>query len=159
MREIFLAKRYRGMAADARALAAYVKLLRAGENVAREATRPLALYDLTPSQFGVLEALYNAGPQCLSDLARRILKTSGNLTVVVENLEKHRLVRRKSGGRDRRLVTVALTAKGRNLVRTLAPGHAAAIVSVMTRLSAGEQETLGKLCAKLGTANGPAKSR
>ena len=154
-----MAKGYKGMAADVRALAAYVKLLRAGESISREATRPLALYDLTPSQFGVLEALYNAGPQCLSDLARRILKTSGNLTVVVENLEKRRLVRRKTGGRDRRFITVALTAKGRNLVRALVPGHAAAIVGVMARLSAAEQESLGKLCAKLTGTNGPSKSR
>ena len=154
-----MAKAYKGMAADARALAAYVKLLRAGESVSRETTRPLALYDLTPSQFGVLEALYNAGPQCLSDLARRILKTSGNLTVVVENLEKRRLVRRKAGGRDRRFITVALTAKGRNLVRSLAPGHAAGIVAIMSRLSATEQEALGKLCGKLGATNAAPKPR
>jgi MarR family 2-MHQ and catechol resistance regulon transcriptional repressor len=147
------------MAADARALAAYVKLLRAGENVARETTRPLALYDLTPSQFGVLEALYNGGPQGVSDLAHGILKTSGNLAVVVENLEKRRLVRRKAGGRDRHAITVALSAKGRNLVRSLAPGHAAAIVAVMSRLSAGEQEALGRLCAKLGANSGPSKTR
>jgi MarR family 2-MHQ and catechol resistance regulon transcriptional repressor len=154
-----VAKNYKGMAADARALAAYVKLLRAGEDISREATRPLALYDLTPSQFGVLEALYDAGPQCLSDLAHRILKTSGNLTVVVENLEKRRLVRRKTGGRDRRFITVALTPKGRTLVGSLAPGHAASIVGIMARLSATEQETLGKLCAKLSATNGVNKSR
>jgi MarR family 2-MHQ and catechol resistance regulon transcriptional repressor len=154
-----VARSYKGMAADARALAAYVKLIRAGESISRETSRPLALYDLTPSQFGVLEALYNAGPQCLSDLARHILKTSGNLTVVVENLEKRRLVRRKTGGRDRRFITVALTPKGRNLVSSLAPGHAAAIVGAMARLSATEQEALGKLCTKLSAAKGAAKPR
>jgi MarR family 2-MHQ and catechol resistance regulon transcriptional repressor len=159
LRGIFVAKGYKGMAADARALAAYVKLLRAGEDISREATRPLALYNLTPSQFGVLEALYNAGPQSLTDLARRILKTSGNLTVVVENLEKRRLVRRKPGSRDRRVITVALTPKGRALVGSLSPGHAAAIVGIMARLSAAEQEALGKLCAKLSAANGAPNRR
>jgi MarR family 2-MHQ and catechol resistance regulon transcriptional repressor len=145
-------KRYPGMTADARAFASYVKLLRAGEGVLREAARPLALYDLTPSQFGVLEALYQGGPQCLSELARRILKSSGNLTLVVANLQKRRLVRRSAGGRDRRFTTIALTAKGRNLVQSISPGYAAAIASVMGRLTPREQETLGELCGKLGHA-------
>jgi MarR family 2-MHQ and catechol resistance regulon transcriptional repressor len=143
-------KRYRGMAGDARALSTYVKLLRAGEHVLREATRPLALYDLTPSQFGVLEALHHTGPQCLSSLARRILKTSGNLTLVVRNLEKRGLVHRKPGRGDRRFTTIALTPKGRKLIRTIFPGHAASIVGVMSRLSAREQESLAALCGKLG---------
>lgn len=138
------------MEADARAFTSYVKLLRAGENALREAARPLALYDLTPGQFGVLEALYQGGPQSSSELARRILKGSGNLALVVANLQKRRLVRRSAGGRDRRSATVALTAKGRNLVTTISPGYAAAIVAVMGRLSPGEQEKLGALCGKLG---------
>jgi MarR family 2-MHQ and catechol resistance regulon transcriptional repressor len=142
-------KRYPGMTADARAFTSYVKLLRAGEGVLREAARPLALYDLTPSQFGVLEALHQGGPQCLSELARRILKSSGNLTLVVANLQKRRLVRRSAGRRDRRFATIALTAKGRNLVRSISPGYAAAIVGVMGRLTAREQDALGNLCGKL----------
>ena len=154
-----MAKQYRGMKGDARALAAYVKLLRASESVLRESTRPLALYDLTPSQFGVLEALYDDGPQCLSDLARRILKTSGNLTVVVENLEKRRLVRCRPGRRDRRFITVALTAKGRSLLRSILPGHATAVVAVMDRLSAREQEALGTLCGKLTGSPAPSATR
>jgi MarR family 2-MHQ and catechol resistance regulon transcriptional repressor len=140
------------MEADARAFSSYVKLLRAGENVLREAARPLALYDLTPSQFGVLEALYQGGPQSLAALARQILKSSGNLTLVVAKLQKSGLVRRSAGGRNRRSTTIALTAKGRNLVTTILPGYGAAIVSVMSRLSPAEQEKLGALCGKLGHA-------
>lgn len=147
-----MARHYREMGADARALAVYIKLLRASEGAVREAGRPLALYGLTPSQFGVLETLEDAGPQCLSDLARRILKTSGNLTVVVENLLKRGLVRRRLGGRDQRFITVALTRKGRALARSIFPGHAAAIVALMSRLTAREQETLGELCRKLSQA-------
>lgn len=142
-------KRYPGMTADARAFACYVKLVRAGDGVLREAARPLALYDLTHSQFAVLDALQQGGPQCLSELARRILKTSGNLTLVVANLQKRRLVRR-SAGRDRRFATITLTPKGRNLVQSISPGYAAAIAGVMSRLSPREQETLVGLCGKLG---------
>jgi MarR family 2-MHQ and catechol resistance regulon transcriptional repressor len=36
-------------------------------------------------QFGVLEALDHLGPMHQWDLAERILKTSGNVTVVIKN--------------------------------------------------------------------------
>jgi len=144
-----LPKQYRGMAGDVRALTAYVKLLRAGEGVLGESSRLLALYDLTPNQFGVLESLYESGPQPLAALAQGILKTSGSLATVVRSLRKRGLVRPNAAGRDRRLRTVTLTPKGRNLLRSVLPGHGAVIVSVMARLSPSEQETLGKLCRKL----------
>ena len=54
----------------------------------------VAEYDLTAPQFGVLEALYHLGPLCQKDLAAKILKSSGNMTMVIDNLEKRDLVRR-----------------------------------------------------------------
>ncbi|HVC00530.1 MAG TPA: MarR family winged helix-turn-helix transcriptional regulator [Candidatus Dormibacteraeota bacterium] len=143
-------KQYRGMAADVRALTAYVKLLRAGEGVLREASRLLTVYDLTAAQFGVLELLYRSGPQEVSELAAGILRTGGNHASVVESLRKRGLVRRSAGGRGRRMGVVALTPKGRNLALSVLPGHGAAIVSIMARLTPREQETLGELCRKLG---------
>lgn len=142
-------KPYRGLAADARALTAYVKLLRAGEGVLRESSRCLALYDLTPSQFGVLESLYEAGPQNPTELEHGTLRASGNLAALVEGLRNRSLVRRSAARQKRRAAAVALTPKGRNLVRSVLPGHGAAIISAMNRLSPREQETLGQLCRKL----------
>lgn len=144
-------KRYPGLAADARALTAYVKLLRAGEGVVRESSRLLALYDLSPNQFGLLENLYQAGPRDSVELESGILGTRANASALVEGLRKRGLVRRDGRGRAGRQASVALTPKGRNLVRSVLPGRGAAIVSVMARLSAREQETLGRLCQKLGT--------
>lgn len=146
-----MAKRYPGIAADARALAAYVKLLRAGEGVLRESSLLLALYDLTPGQFGVLESLYQSGPRDSNELEGGILGNGGNLSALVEGLRKRGLVRRSlRSARGARRATLGLTPKGRNLVRSVLPGRGAAIVSVMGRLSAREQETLGRLCQKLG---------
>ena len=134
-----------------RALAAYVKLLRASESVQAEAMRSLAEEDITPSQFAVLEALYHVGPMCLSVLADKILKTSGNLTMVVGNLEKRGLVTRQQSTHDRRFVSAAITDKGKKLIARIFPEHATRIVDLMNRLTPREQETLGELCRKLGT--------
>lgn len=139
-----------------RALAAYVKLLRASESVQGEAMRSLAEEDITPSQFAVLEALYHVGPMCLSVLAEKILKTSGNLTMVVGNLEKRGLVTRQQSRHDRRFVSAAITEKGKKLIARIFPQHATRITELMNRLSPREQETLAELCRKLGKNAAPA---
>ncbi|HSB76171.1 MAG TPA: MarR family transcriptional regulator [Terriglobales bacterium] len=143
-------RHFHGTPREERALSAYVKLLRASETVHGEATRSLAGERLSPSQFAVLEALYHVGPLCLSDMARKILKTSGNLTMVVGNLQKRGLVARQQSSEDRRFVSVAITEKGRKLMARVFPLHLARIVELMGRLSPAQQEELGRLCRQLG---------
>ncbi len=152
-----MAKPYRGMKSDARALAAYVKLLRAGEGALAEATRPLSLYNLSPIQFVVLEALGEGGPQSLENLGRRVLRGPSDLGGVVANLSKRGLVRRKAARGRGRPEMLALAPKGRILLRSILPGYATAVVAVMNRLTAREQETLGGLCSKLAARPAPQK--
>ena len=132
------------------ALSTYVKLMRAANSARNCASRSLAGANLTLTQFAVLEALYHLGPMSLSDIARKVLTTGGNLTMVVGNLEKLGLARRQSCPEDRRVLIVALTAKGKTLLRDIFPRHAAAIVGFLGVLSPEEQERLGDLCRKLG---------
>ncbi|HJS99924.1 MAG TPA: MarR family transcriptional regulator [Terriglobales bacterium] len=143
-------RHFNGTARQERALSAYVKLLRASETVHSEATRTLAEEGLSASQFGVLEALYHIGPLCLSDLAHKILKTTGNLTMVVRNLERSGLVTRQQSAEDRRFVSVAITEKGRKRMARVFPVHLERIVELMNRLSPSQQDELGRLCRKLG---------
>ena len=142
--------RHKGSPRERRALAAYINLLRATNTVTSHSMKHLDAFGLTPSQFAVLEALYHVGPLCLSELAHKILRTSGNLTMVVDNLEKSGMVKRVQSSTDRRYVSVEITSKGRELIGRLFPEHAAQITDLMSRLSADEQETLRKLCRKLG---------
>lgn len=148
-----MSTRRTGNGPQERALGAYVKLLRASESVHGEAMRSLGREDLTPSQFAVLEALYHVGPMCLSVLANKILKTSGNLTMVIGNLEKRGLVVRQQSTNDRRFVSAAITEKGKRLIARIFPGHAARIAQLMGRLTPHEQDTLAELCRKLGTSS------
>src|SRR6266581_6980244 len=92
-----------------RALNTYTKLMRAAESVTSRVHRVLATPKLTISQFGVLEALYHKGPLCQRDIASKILKSSGNITLVIDNLEKQNLVKRERTSADRRYLTVRLT--------------------------------------------------
>lgn len=132
------------------ALSTYVKLMRAANSARGYAARSLRDTNLTLTQFAVLEALYHLGPLSLSDIARKVLTTGGNLTMVVGNLEKLGLARRQSCPEDKRVLIVVLTAKGKTLLRDVFPKHATAIVEFLTILSPEEQEHLGDLCRKLG---------
>jgi MarR family 2-MHQ and catechol resistance regulon transcriptional repressor len=143
-------RHFHGTPRQERALSAYVKLLRASETVHTEATRSLAGEGLTLSQFAVLEALYHIGPLCLTELAQKILKTSGNLTMVTGNLQTRGLITRQQQSQDRRFVTVAITEKGRRLMDRIFPLHLERIVELMNRLSPAHQEELGRLCRRLG---------
>ncbi|MBI5766994.1 MAG: MarR family transcriptional regulator [Verrucomicrobia bacterium] len=131
------------------ALDAYIKLMRAAESVT--ARSHAALPDtITFTQFAALEALYHLGPLCQSQLATKLLKSGGNLTMVVDNLERDGLVARERSADDRRFVRVALTPKGRRLIASAYPKIAAGIVREFSALTAAEQATLGRLCKKLG---------
>ena len=82
-----MTKHFHGSEQQERALDAFVKLMRAADTVQSAAIAHVSDAGLTPSQFAVLEALYHVGPMCLGAIAEKILKSSGNLTLVVDNLE------------------------------------------------------------------------
>lgn len=139
---------------EKRALGAFVKLMRAAETVAAHTHRHLADEGLTPTQFGVLEALYHLGPLNQRTIGKKLLKSSGNITTVVDNLEGQGLVRRRRQVEDRRFVTVELTEVGRERIAALFPRHAEAVVAELSVLTPAEQEELSRLCRKLGLRNG-----
>lgn len=132
----------------------YTKLMRAAESVTARVGRRMSEAGLTISQFGVLEALLHKGPMCQKDVAAKILKSTGNITLVIDNLEKQELVRRERSLEDRRYCTIILTDKGRALIQTVFSEVESAIVAQMSALTEEEQETLGRLCKKLGLREG-----
>jgi len=142
-------RHFHGTPRQERALSAYVKLLRASDTVQAEAARSLT-GELSPSQFAVLEALYHVGPMCLTELAHKILKTSGNLTMVARNLQKRGLAVRQQSTADRRFFNLAITEKGRKLMARIFPLHLERIVELMNRLSPAQQDELSRLCRQLG---------
>ena len=131
-------------------LNAYVKLIRAAESVSSRIYRGNHLDGLTSSQFGVLEALMHLGPLCQRELGIKILKSSGNITMVIDNLEKRDLVQRKRDRDDRRFVSVHLTKTGRKMIRNIFPRHVDFIIKEFKILSKTQQKELGKLCRLVG---------
>jgi MarR family 2-MHQ and catechol resistance regulon transcriptional repressor len=142
--------KYKGSKKEVRALDTLIKLVRAAESVSGRVEARLSALGLTVSQFGVLEALLHLGPLYQKDLGRKILKSGGNVTMVVDNLEKRGLVKRVRDEEDRRHYAVRLTANGRRMIDAFFPEHVARVVEEMNILTQKEQEELGRLCKKVG---------
>ena len=147
---MIMGTRHKGAREEVQALNVFIKLMRASDCVMARMARHLAESDLTTGQFGTLEALYHLGPLCQADLGRKQLRSSGNVTMVVDNLEKRGLVQRKREADDRRYVTVHLTSKGRRLIEEIFPRHVAAIVQEMKVLTLTEQKQFESLLRKVG---------
>ncbi|HEY4613762.1 MAG TPA: MarR family transcriptional regulator [Bacteroidota bacterium] len=143
-------KRY-GNKAD-RALSMWVKLARAASTFSRLTCEDIRRYGLTPPQFGALETLGHLGPLPLGALCRKQLVSGGNMTVVVDNLEKEGLVERIPGAKDRRVTLVQLTAKGKKQFDKIFTQHARRVAELASVLTEQEQEELGRLSKKLGIA-------
>jgi MarR family 2-MHQ and catechol resistance regulon transcriptional repressor len=143
-------KKYLKNTEEQKALKTYVKLMRAAETITGRIHEHLYSIGLTLSQFAVLEALYHLGPLSQREIGRKILRSSGNITMVIDNLEKNGLARRKRDEVDRRFFIVHLTDRGYKLISNIFPPHARVIAKEFGVLTAAEQDALGSLCKKLG---------
>ena len=101
------------------AVRAYVKLMRAQRSVVARLEPALTACALTLTQLGVLEAVLHLGPLTHRDLGRKLLTSPGNLTDVVDKLERRGLVERRVALHDRRSNAIRLTAAGTTLLRKL----------------------------------------
>jgi MarR family 2-MHQ and catechol resistance regulon transcriptional repressor len=142
--------KHQGSHRERRALDAYIKLRRAANTLSALEAASLRESGLTESRFGALEALHHLGPMLQKELASKLLCSPGNLTTVIDNLERDGLVERRRSPKDRRAVMVHLTPDGRKLIEELFPRHAAAIVDWFSVLSAEEQLHLSEALRRLG---------
>lgn len=143
---------YAGTAVETAALNTYIKLERAAQALDTRINAHLHDHNLTTSQFGVLEAIYHLGPMQVGQLGEKILKSSGNMTLVIDNLVKRGLVERQRRTDDRRCIDIHLTPAGETLIADIWPSHLDGVVNAFVALSADEQATLATLCRKLGLA-------
>jgi MarR family 2-MHQ and catechol resistance regulon transcriptional repressor len=86
---------------------------------------------------------------CQKDLGGKILKSGGNITMVVDNLEKQGYVKRERG-KDRRFYTILLTDNGKEVIEKIFPKQLAIILEEMSILTEEEQLELQRLCKQIG---------
>ena len=129
----------------------FLVLWKAARAVQTYAEKSITELALCGSDFGVLEALLHKGPLPVNEIGKKILLTSGSITVAVDRLEKRGLVERRAHGTDRRARIVHLTKEGRKLITRAYAQHAADLEQLMSAsLTTTERSTLISLLKKIG---------
>lgn len=129
-----------------------VVLSRSYNWVTAHINRDIRQHGLNPTEFGVLEVLYHKGPQPLQQIGEKILISSGNITYVVDKLEKKQLLVRKPCAEDRRVIFAELTEKGNQFLAEIFPPHKLAIEKAVNGLAPEEKRQAIELLKKLGRA-------
>ena len=129
----------------------WLVLWKAAQAVEAYAKSSIEHLELCGSDFAVLEALLHKGPLPVNEIGKKVLLTSGSITVAVDRLETKGFVERRAHGTDRRARIVHLTKAGRKMITSIYADHAAD----MERLAASsltkvERETLISLLKKIG---------
>ena len=132
------------------ALSMWVKLVRAANTFQTLTAKDIARYHLTVAQFGVIETLGHLAPMTVGMTCSKKLSSGGNMTVVVDNLEKEGYIERCVNPDDRRSTVIKLTPKGKAKFAEMFPSHANYVEEMCSVLSEKEIRDLSVLLKKLG---------
>ena len=100
--------------------------------------------DITNNDMHVIQAIGMDAPKNMSAIARELSVTVGTLTIAMNSLVKKGYVVRARGQKDRRVVYISLSEKGRRAYEHHARFHKEMIDSVRSSLSPEEMEVLVK---------------
>ncbi|MBN2047291.1 MAG: MarR family transcriptional regulator [Anaerolineaceae bacterium] len=132
-----------------RATEAYFTMMSAGRRIKHRLMVRKSFGDLTPTQFFTMLHLWHGGPQPQGKLCEQINRSPGNLTLVIDNLEKNHWVERKRDSNDRRVVVIALTETGLAKVIETDKIHRKMIEEEMSILTPEELDQLYELTSKI----------
>ena len=129
----------------------FLVLWKAARAVQAYAEKSISELEMCGSDFAVLEALLHKGPLPINEIGKKVLLTSGSITVAVDRLETKGLVERRAHGTDRRARIVHLTKEGRKLITRAYANHAADMERLASAsLSSAERKALIGLLKKIG---------
>ena len=100
-------------------------------------------FDITLPRFDLMAQLErHPDGLTMGELSRRMMVTGGNITTIVDQLEKEKLVVRQVGLNDRRSFTVKLTQAGCDAFADMAIAHEAWVADLFEGLSVNQQTEL-----------------
>ena len=138
-------------AGDHRALRIWLRLLTCTQLIERRVrSRLRARFATTLPRFDLMAQLErHAEGLKMSELSRLLMVTGGNVTAIVDQLEKEGLVERLEEPADRRAFRISLTRAGEKSFAEMARAHEAWVVELLAGMSRREQDELLKLLAKV----------
>lgn len=129
-------------------LRAFIGISRLKNSIDKKSSKLMREYDLSLPQFAVMEALYSKGDQCVGDVKKKILSTSGTMPVIVRNLKKKDYLISYKDKEDRRREILSLTKKGYDLIDEIFPKNQKIIEDSFNKLSKDEMKDFVRLLKK-----------
>jgi DNA-binding MarR family transcriptional regulator len=127
------------------------------DEVTRFAVRQMeTLRQISISAMSALSTLDSSGPCRLTELAGHEGISQPSMTAMVSRLERLGLVERQRDPSDGRIVLVAITSAGRDMLRRRRAGRVAFLSSLMGALDPAEQRALADAAAALRHMTDPA---
>ena len=134
---------------DAPEQEAYLNLVRANDQLQIHFTRLFRTFGITGQQYNILRILRGEGrPLPILEIAERMVTIVPGITGLVDRLEQAGLAERKRCAEDRRVVYVALTAKGQKMLAELDEPVLELHRKLMGHLSRAELKELIRLLEK-----------
>ena len=141
---------YKGSLKEVNTLNSYIKLIRSFESISSHLYMKLAKEGLTETQFFTLDVLYHLGSMNQKDLGKKISRSEGNITMVVNNLEKQKLIKKKQNEYDKRVYIIKLRNEGKELYERVFPKFLKIIMSEFEGIKEKEHKEFQKVCKKIG---------
>ena len=137
-------------------LATWRSFVRTFALVHRRLVSALADLDVTVPQFDVLATLRATEGVTQQELAERLLVSKGNVTGLLDRMERLGWVERRQCPQDARANRLHLTPTGRKKAEQVVPAHDDVVLRAMHLLSAQDAKALRHLLSELEKANGVA---
>jgi MarR family transcriptional regulator, 2-MHQ and catechol-resistance regulon repressor len=131
-------------------LHAWLIMLKAMQSVAHYVLPTMMGEGFGESDFRVLEVLLHKGPMPVNTIGPKVDLNPGSVSVAVDRLYKKGFVTRVESNSDRRVRTVSLTEKGRQMFVPLFRRHTALIKRVFQEISSEEMQQLEVILKKIG---------
>ena len=137
-------------AGDHRALRIWLRLLTCTQLIERSVrSRLRERFATTLPRFDLMAQLErHVEGLKMSQLSRLLMVTGGNVTAIVDQLEKEALVERLDEPSDRRAFRIRLTRSGERTFAEMARAHEEWVVELLSGLSRREQDELLRLLAR-----------
>ena len=132
------------------ALHAWLIMLKAWQSMSRYLLPSLLDKGFGESDFRVLEILLHKGPMSVNAIGPKVYLNPGSVSVAVDRLYKKGFVSRVECSRDRRVRTVSLTEKGRQLFVPLFRRHTTLIKRAFQGVTSEELQQLELVLKKVG---------
>lgn len=144
---------YKGTLKETNTLNSYIKLVRAYESLSSRLYMLFEKDNITEIQFYLLDTLYHLGLLNQKEISKKISRSEGNITMVVNNLEKRKLVKKKRSKDDRRIFIIELTKRGEALYKKIFPKFLKAIMHEFEQMKEKEHKEFQRYCKQLGIKN------